>query len=62
MRQAEIERQRQQQHAHDAYLEKLAAKLAAECGLSEATALARVKALSVSANPQRRDDRSVRFG
>jgi hypothetical protein len=62
LRQAEIERQREQKQSHEVYLEKLAAKLVAECGLSQATALARVKALSVSANPQRRDDRAVRFG
>jgi hypothetical protein len=62
LRQAEIERQREQQHAHEVYLEQLATKLMRECGISQATALRRVRALSISANPQRRDDRAVRFG
>jgi hypothetical protein len=62
LRQAVLEQRRQQQHEREAYLQGLADKLVAECGLSQATALARVKALSVSANPSRRDDRAVRFG
>ena len=62
LREAAIEQRRQQQREREAYLQGLADKLVAECGLSQATALRRVKALSISANPPRRDDRAVRFG
>jgi hypothetical protein len=50
-RQAAIEHQRRSKREREIYLQGLAVKLAAECGLSQTVALARVKALSVTANP-----------
>jgi hypothetical protein len=62
LRQAALEQRRQQQHERELYLEQLASRLMREFNLSHATALARVRTLSISANPARRDDRAVRFG
>jgi hypothetical protein len=67
-RQAAIEQQRQVKQERDAYLERLATKLAQECQLPEKIALERVKAFSVLSHQERERERDhlsltfARFG
>jgi hypothetical protein len=60
-RRAEIERQRELKLEREIYLRGLATKLAAECGLSEETALERVRAFSVLSR-QEREHYLAKFG
>jgi hypothetical protein len=53
-RQAIIDQQRELKVQRETYLQSLATKLAQECGISEKIAIARVKALSVSAKQSQR--------
>jgi hypothetical protein len=67
-RQAVIAQERELKDAREDYLRGLATKLAVECGLSEKTALERVRAFSVLARQEREAEMvrntfgSARFG
>jgi hypothetical protein len=59
-RQAAIEQQHHARLEHEAYFQSLA-KLAVECGLSQKTALERLKAFSVLARQEREQHVSLTF-
>jgi hypothetical protein len=61
LRQAAVEQQRHVRREREAYLRGLATKLALECGLSQETALERVRAFSVLSR-QGREHYSAKFG
>jgi hypothetical protein len=60
-RQDAIERQRIEKHQRQAFLEVLAERLAAETGLPFETALRHVRAVAVTAKPQREQHISLTF-
>jgi hypothetical protein len=61
LRQAALEQQHQQRRERENYLQRLAAKLQLECGVSEKVAIARVRAFSVLARQQREQHVSETF-